>query len=182
MSRFRKVVSGIMLALGMAIPVAAFATVSVASFNIQNLGWQNSKDYKTVALITSSFDVVAVQEVMNEEGAERLHRALEKVSGEAWSYMMSHLIGRGSYKEAYAIYSRDSAARYLDGAVVYLAKVRVNPRPIEGGDTSGQRTSAAGVVVSYVSGTIHSYSQRVDSPCSQPPKYASTPPPNRLIS
>ncbi|MGP9551822.1 endonuclease/exonuclease/phosphatase family protein [Halomonas sp. AOP42-D1-22] len=104
----------------MAIPVAAFATVSVASFNIQNLGWQNSKDYKTVALITSSFDVVAVQEVMNEEGAERLHRALEKVSGEAWSYMMSHLIGRGSYKEAYAIYSRDSAARYLDGAVVYL--------------------------------------------------------------
>ena len=118
MSRFRKVVSGIMLALGMAIPVAAFATVSVASFNIQNLGWQNSKDYKTVALITSSFDVVAVQEVMNEEGAERLHRALEKVSGEAWSYMMSHLIGRVGAVGRCGASQRRHVARVVDLGVV----------------------------------------------------------------
>ncbi|WP_328287039.1 helix-turn-helix domain-containing protein, partial [Halomonas sp. GFAJ-1] len=48
-------------------------------------------------------------------------------------------------------------------AILGLAKIRVNPRPIEGGDTSGQRASAAGVVVSYLSGTIHSYSQRVEA-------------------
>ena len=69
-------------------------------------------------------------EVMNEEGAERLHRALEKVSGEAWSYMMSHLIGRGSYKEAYAIYSRDSGQHDIwMGPLCTYAKSPRKPSP-----------------------------------------------------
>lgn len=102
------------------ISAAAIAGITIGSFNIQHLGWQNDKDYEALATISQGFDVFGVQEVMNEEGAERLHAELERVSGEKWSYMLSHAIGRGSYKESYAIYSRDSAVEYVDGAVVYL--------------------------------------------------------------
>lgn len=108
------------LALTVTYAHVALGGVSVGSFNIQHLGWGEQKDYAIVAQIAGAFDILAVQEVMNEEGAQRLHQALEHVTGEPWSFMMSHLIGRGSYKEAYAIYSRDATAQYKDGAVVYL--------------------------------------------------------------
>src|SRR5690606_29078965 len=98
----------------------AAADVRVGSWNIQNLGWENGKDYAALAAVAQNFDLLSVQEVMNAEGIERLKVELERVTQEPWGILYSHLIGRGSYREKYAFLWRKSEVEYLDGAVVYL--------------------------------------------------------------
>ena len=110
----------VVLALGGAFSPSALADLALASFNIQHLGWDNDKDYEALAVIGRQFDFIAVQEVMNAEGIERKVEALEAQTGESWSTIYSHPIGRGSYQEKYAFVWRDSAVAYVDGAVVYV--------------------------------------------------------------
>src|SRR3546814_8734241 len=57
---------------------------------------------------------------MSEEGIERMRVAAEHRTGESWSVMTSHLIGNGSYQEAYSLLWRESSVEFVDGAVVYL--------------------------------------------------------------
>lgn len=101
-----------------ALPV--YAETHIASWNIQNLGWNNDKDYSALARIGANFDFISIQEVMNDEGISRMEAAIEAQSGEAWDTLCSHLVGRGSYKEMYCFLWRDSAVTWIDGAVVYL--------------------------------------------------------------
>lgn len=96
------------------------ADLRIASWNIQNLGWGEQKSYPALAGVAEAFDFIAVQELMNAEGAERLVAALEETTGEAWSIQHSHRVGRDRYKEQYAFLWRESAVEYIDGAVVYL--------------------------------------------------------------
>ncbi|AJY53221.1 endonuclease/exonuclease/phosphatase family protein [Halomonas sp. KO116] len=108
------------LASVLVVAMPAFGDISIATWNLKNTGWNNGKDFGMVAHIAQEFDFLAVQEIMSEEGAENLHQALEGESGESWDYMVSHLIGRGSYREAYGFFWRETAVEYVDGAVVFL--------------------------------------------------------------
>ena len=110
--------SGVALLVALSSPVNA--DVTVASWNIKHLGWDNGKNYAALGEIGRAFDLLAVQEVMSEEGAMRFHSALEQASGEAWDYSMSHLIGRSSYKEAYAFFWRESEVASAGGDVVFF--------------------------------------------------------------
>jgi len=111
-----------LLVLGcMLLPILnAYADIVVGSWNIQRLGHGDQKSYPALAVIASKIDLLAVQEVMTEEGMEKLERQLEKHTGESWSHLASHAVGMSSYKEMYGFIWRDSAVEYSDGAVVYL--------------------------------------------------------------
>ncbi|SFB80067.1 Exonuclease III [Marinospirillum celere] len=80
----------------------------IASWNIERLGHGTNKNYEALGQIGAQFDLIAVQELMNREGAVRLHSALEDVTGESWSKIYSEPLGRSTYTEKYAFYWRDS--------------------------------------------------------------------------
>jgi len=74
----------------------------IASFNALHLGWDNGKDYEALANIVNQFDLVALQEVMSEEGIIELTNSLNTVSDKNWAYHLSNKkVGRSTYKEYY---------------------------------------------------------------------------------
>lgn len=101
-------------------PLVANADIVIGSWNIQNLGWNNDKRYDKVAHVVGHFDFLAIQELMNEAALERLERKVEVATGEPWSSMASHALGRSTYREHYAFLWRDSAVEYDSGAVVFI--------------------------------------------------------------
>lgn len=109
--------------LSLLIPLSCVGTVSaetrVASWNIRNLGWDNGKDYESLAEVGRYFDLISVQEVMSEDGIARFEAALEARTGSDWDRLCSHLIGRGSYREMYCFTWRTDAVSWVEGAVVY---------------------------------------------------------------
>lgn len=86
----------LLLSLFVLIPRIAHGQEYIASWNIQNLGWNNNKDYAALGVIGAHFDFIAVQEVMNEQGITRLRHALEAETDSSWLDTCSHLVGRGS--------------------------------------------------------------------------------------
>lgn len=98
----------------------ALGALRLASWNVLHGGWDNEKAMNQVAHIADHFDFLALQEVMNETFMDDLEARLEKSSGESWSWMASHTVGRSSYQEMYAFLYRDSAVEYDKGAVVFL--------------------------------------------------------------
>lgn len=110
----------ITFSLFLLIAPSALASISIASFNIRHLGWDRPTDLPAIAHVIDHFDLVAVQEVMSEDAIADLADELSSRSGEEWRYMTSHLIGRGSYKEAYSMMWRTSAVEYVGDAVVFL--------------------------------------------------------------
>ncbi len=77
-------------------------TVLIASFNTLRLG-KNKKDYYQVSKVLSKFDLVGLQEVMNENGLKILKGNLEKITGKKWEYHISEKpAGSGEYKEYFA--------------------------------------------------------------------------------
>jgi len=88
-------------------------TVRVGTWNIKRLG-NGKKNYDLVAkLIESKFDVVAVQEVMTEEGMKEVTKRLP-----GWSYKMSGRVGRKGYYERYGIFMRNATGRIKSMNVV----------------------------------------------------------------
>ncbi|WP_188113670.1 helix-hairpin-helix domain-containing protein [Salinicola halimionae] len=104
----------------MAAPSIANADITIGSWNLKHLGWNNGKRLDGVAEIAKGGDLWALEEVMGEEAVTQLEHELEKQTGEKWSSMASHEVGRSSYRESYAFMWRDSAVEYTKGAVVYL--------------------------------------------------------------
>lgn len=102
------------------LPSVASSDIIIGSWNIKNLGWNNNKDYEKVSHIAQHFDIVAIQELMNEGALERLEVEVEESSGEKWTSMASHALGRSTYREHYAFLWRESAVSYVSGAVVYI--------------------------------------------------------------
>jgi endonuclease/exonuclease/phosphatase family metal-dependent hydrolase len=124
--------------------------IRIASWNIKHLGWNNDKNFEALGYIGAHFDLIAVQEVMKEDGVRELEKALEYASDEPWGVISSHLIGRGSYKEMYSFVYRESRVRYLDGAVVYLdATDRYAREPF------AARFASADGSVRFVAATVH---------------------------
>jgi len=101
-------------------PLVAQADVIVGSWNIKHLGWNNDKAMPQVAHVANHFDLLAVQELMDPAALSRLETTLEAMSGEAWSSMASHALGRSSYEEHYGFVWRESEVAYEDGAVVFI--------------------------------------------------------------
>lgn len=88
-------------------------TVRVGTWNIKRLG-NGKKNYDLVAkLIESKFDVVAVQEVMTEEGLKEIANRLP-----GWSYKVSGQVGRKGYYERYGILVRNLTGRIKNMNVV----------------------------------------------------------------
>lgn len=77
--------------------------IRVGSFNTLRLG-SSKKDYKTFARIISKFDILALEEVMNEKG---LKRVISELHNE-YDYIMSEPVGTKKYKEYYAIIYKKS--------------------------------------------------------------------------
>lgn len=94
--------------------------VRIASWNVQQLGWDNDKSFHAVARIASQYDFIAIQELMRAEAVEQLADELTEKTGERWETLSSEALGRSSYREQYAFLWRSDAVEYLDGAVVYL--------------------------------------------------------------
>lgn len=94
--------------------------IVVGSWNIQRLGHGSQKSFPALAAIASHVDLLAVQEVMTEDGIIELEEALEKYTGEPWSHLVSHALGANSYKEMYGFIWRESAVEYSEGALIYL--------------------------------------------------------------
>ncbi|MEQ6887391.1 endonuclease [Halomonas sp. CS7] len=101
-------------------PLTVSADVLVGSWNIEHLGWNNDKAMPQVAHVANHFDLLAVQELMDPAALGALERELEARSGEAWSSMASHALGRGAYEEHYGFLWRESEVAYEDGAVVFI--------------------------------------------------------------
>lgn len=139
-----------LLVLFLLTPLTALADVVLGSWNIQNLGWDNDKRFDKVAHVANHFDFLAIQELMNEEALERLERKLEALSGESWSSMASHALGRFSYREHYAFLWRDSAVEYVEGAVVYLDNTDVFAREPYSAKFRSRRSGQA-----FAVGNIH---------------------------
>ena len=97
---------------------ALAADITLGSWNVKRLGKQHS--YEALSAVAGGFDIIALQEVMDEDGLNRLETAIEKRTGESWGRLESHLIGSRAYKEMYAFLYRESKVAYEDGAVVYM--------------------------------------------------------------
>jgi len=112
----------VLVLCGVFIPalMVSASDIVVGSWNIQRLGHGDHKSYPALAAIASKVDLLAVQEVMTEEGLERLRLQLEKRTGEPWGHLKSHALGDNSYKEMYGFLWRESTVEYSEGAVVYL--------------------------------------------------------------
>ncbi|QXW66142.1 endonuclease/exonuclease/phosphatase family protein [Streptobacillus moniliformis] len=77
--------------------------ILIASFNTLKLG-ENKKDWKSLAKIVSKFDIIAMQEVMNEKGINNLRNEVEKFTNEKWGYIISDMaVGTKDYKEHYGV-------------------------------------------------------------------------------
>jgi deoxyribonuclease-1-like protein len=77
-------------------------TALIASFNTLRLG-KSKKDYYQFSKILSKFELIGLQEVMNENSLKILKGNLEKITGRKWEYHISEKpAGRGEYKEYFA--------------------------------------------------------------------------------
>lgn len=75
--------------------------ISVASYNMLRLGYNNGKNYKMLANVINNFDLVGAIEVMNQKGMELTLQEL----GPNWSYIISEKsVGSSSYKEFFGFF------------------------------------------------------------------------------
>lgn len=92
----------------------------IASFNTLHLGWKGKSYYKQ-AEVLKDFDIVALQEVMKQDGLKRLVKELERVSGEEWLYHMSKEgLGRSNrYREHYAFIYKKEKVQFIKSLGTY---------------------------------------------------------------
>jgi hypothetical protein len=88
-------ISLILGSLGLATPAAADMTIG--SWNLKHLGWNNDKRIDMVVEIAQGADLWAFQEVMDADAVVKLEQQMEEQTGEHWSSMASHEVGRSSY-------------------------------------------------------------------------------------
>ncbi|ORU93576.1 MAG: hypothetical protein A6F72_07175 [Cycloclasticus sp. symbiont of Poecilosclerida sp. N] len=94
--------------------------LSVASWNILQLGWaDNKKGYAPLVDVISQHDFVALQEVMSTESLDKLNSELNKTGH--WDIMVSHRsVGDGRYREFFAFIYRSDRIDYMGAANLYL--------------------------------------------------------------
>lgn len=90
--------------------------IKLASFNVERLG-ESKKDYNALAKIISKFDIVALEEVMNESGLDELKDRLQ-----GFDYVLSKPVGTKKYKEHYAVIYKKSKVDKIKNIGVYEDK------------------------------------------------------------
>lgn len=86
----------------------------IASFNTLHLGWSAEKKYDEMAEFLNFFDLVALQEVMNEKGLEDLVESLNESSNSKWEYHISpYSVGSGEYREYYAFIWKSDRVKFI---------------------------------------------------------------------
>ncbi|MCK2183598.1 endonuclease/exonuclease/phosphatase family protein [Halomonas getboli] len=108
------------LTLALAVFPGLAGAAVIGSWNLEHLGWNNDKRLDLVARVAGRFDLLAVQELMDGEALARLERELEAVSGEDWSSMASHAVGRSRYREHYGFLWRESRVASLGGGALFI--------------------------------------------------------------
>ena len=97
-------------------------TILVASFNALRLG-EKQKDYRTFAQILAKFDLIGLEEVMNEKGVKKTQAYLEKLTNEKWDYIISeNSVGSENYREYFAFIYRKSKFSEARGLGFYKEK------------------------------------------------------------
>lgn len=119
-SQARRLCAALLIGALGAISLPALAEIKLATWNTLRLGQEPNKDFEAMATVMAMADLVALQEVMDGAAVDRLEALIEARTGEAWSSMLSHPLGRGRYKEQYGFLWRESAVAYSEGAAVYL--------------------------------------------------------------
>ncbi|WP_256930505.1 hypothetical protein [Pseudomonas aeruginosa] len=71
--------------------LSSAADLTLMSWNAMRLGQGGEKSFPALAEVAGKADLVAIQEVMNEEGLTKLEAELEKRTGEQWSTLVSHV-------------------------------------------------------------------------------------------
>lgn len=117
---YRRSAIAVLIAASAAAPVSTYADITIGSWNLLHLGWNNGKRLDAVADVAKGADLWALQEVMNDQTVAVLEHELERQTGEQWSSMTSDQVGRSSYTESYGFVWRDSAVEYTQGALTYL--------------------------------------------------------------
>lgn len=127
------------------------APLRFASWNIEHLGWSDdTRNYVALAEVVRHFDFMAIQEVMDAAALERLRVALIKRTGQRWESLVSHEIGRGGYKEAYAFLWRDAVISYAGDALVYL-----DQRDVFAREPYSARFVENATGASWIAATVH---------------------------
>ena len=97
-------------------------TILVASFNALRLG-EKQKDYWIFAQILAKFDLIGLEEVMNEKGVKKTQAYLEKLTKEKWDYIISeNSVGSENYREYFAFIYRKSRFSEARGLGFYKEK------------------------------------------------------------
>ena len=87
--------------------------ITIASFNTLRLG-NNVKDYRTLSKIVSKFDLIGLEEVMNEKGLKKLRAVLNSTTKSEWEYIISEkAVGSKGYKEYYAFIYKKEKFQYV---------------------------------------------------------------------
>lgn len=98
------------------------STILVASFNALRLG-EKQKDYRAFAQILAKFDLIGLEEVMNEKGVKKTQAYLEKLTKEKWDYIISeNSVGSENYREYFAFIYRKSKFSEARGLGFYKEK------------------------------------------------------------
>ena len=97
----------------------------IASFNTLHLGWSKSKDYESMADFIGYFDLVALQEVMTEDGLIKLVETLNE-DKEVWQYLISpYPVGSSDYKEYYAFIWNSKSVELIEEMGYYNGENKI---------------------------------------------------------
>src|SRR5699024_10975531 len=94
--------------------------LTLCSWNLKHLGWNNHKNLSAVAQIMARCDLVGLQEVMYPKHLEPLVQALDAQTGAKWKVTASHTVGGNGYREGYAFIWRVGKVDHAGGDVLYV--------------------------------------------------------------
>ncbi len=82
---FKKARSVVLIALAVSASMAqaAHADITIGSWNLKHLGWNNDKSLGNVAAIAQGADLWALQEVMDAAAVTEIEQQLEQQTGES---------------------------------------------------------------------------------------------------
>lgn len=108
-------------------PIFTFSsTVRVANFNSKKLG-EDKKSYVTVAKILKNFDIIGIEEVIEEKGLELLVKELKKIDKDYEYAISKESVGSNSFKEYYGLIYKKSKLSSIEHLGFYPKKEFIRP-------------------------------------------------------
>lgn len=96
--------------------------IRVANFNALRLG-ENKKNYSVMAKIVSKFDIIGIEEIIDEKGLKLLVSEINKNGNEKYNYIISdNPVGTKNYKEYYGIVYKENKVSKIEKLGFYNKK------------------------------------------------------------